>query len=165
MVPEISRVYWFSPDDRPSDKLEGRQIMIFSKSELATKVITWNSEVGFDDDVVRWAEIPEWKPNTELVINRSFGRFRISDLCRQELGLAVSEQYPNYISDSEIRQNWRRNKKLIEAVKKLGPLASAPGSNLVVVEIPGCYSYSEMIISDRCGYESVEVVTEGVCEQ
>ena len=89
MVPEISRVYWFSPDDRPSDKLEGRQIMIFSKSELATKVVTWNSEVGFDDDVVRWAEIPEWKPNTELVI------------CRQELGLAVNEQYPNYISDSE----------------------------------------------------------------
>lgn len=164
MVPEMSRVYWYEPCCIPSEKLIGHKVMIFSKTKLSTEIVEWNPEIGFSDDVARWAEIPEWKPNMQLVINRSFGRFRISELCRKELGITADPADPNYISDSEIRQDWRRNKKLIEAVRKLGPLASAPSSNLVVVEIPGCYSYSEVIISDRCGYETVEVVTEGVCE-
>ena len=164
MVPEMSKVYWFTADQLPPTSLNGRDIMIFSSITNSTQIVPWDSAIGFPQDVIRWARIPQWKPNLEIVINRSFGRFAISSLCRQELGITADESDPYYISDAEIRQDWRWSKPLVAAVKKLGFLASAPGANLEVVEVPGCYAVTDLIITDRNGYESVTVCNEGECE-
>lgn len=168
-VSEKSYVVWHHIDELPPDDLYCNGILVVVEdSETGERCVThqaWNGpEITFAQGnryrVIRWARMPEWKPNTEIVLNQSFGRFVISKACREELGVSTNPADPAYISDAEIRQDWRYSKKLIAAVKKLGFLANGPGASLVIAEIPGCYSLHDIIICERNGYETLEFNTE-----
>ena len=168
-VSEKSYVVWRHIDETPPDELYSNDILVVVEdSETGERRVTrqaWNGpEITFAQGhryrVIRWARMPEWKPNTEVVLNQSFGRFVISKVCREELGISTNPTDPAYISDAEIRQDWRYNKKLIEAVKKLGFLANGPGASLIVAEVPGCYSLHDIIICERNGYETLEINAE-----
>lgn len=168
-VSEKSYVVWHRVDETPPDELYGNEILVVVEdSETGERRVTrqaWNGPGitfarGNRYRVIRWARMPEWTPNTEVVLNQSFGRFIISMACREELGLSTNPDDPTYISDAEIRQDWRYSKKLIAAVKKLGFLANGPGASLVIAEIPGCYSLHDIIICERNGYETIEINTE-----
>lgn len=174
-VSEKSYVVWHRVDETPPDDLCGNDILVVvedvetgdrhvRKTQPIVRQALNGPEITFGQGnryrIIRWACMPEWKPNTEVVLNQSFGRFVISKACREELGISTNPADPAYISDAEIRQDWRYNKKLIAAVKKLGFLANGPGASLVIAEIPGCYSLHDIIICERNGYETLEINTE-----
>lgn len=154
----MSCVVWSdTKTGHPAEDYIGKDILVVDE-ESNVQCIRWDGDLDGLKNFHRWAFMPRWKPNTEIVLNQSFGRFVISKACREELGIATDPKDPRYISDAEIRQDWRYDKRLIAAVKKLGFLANGPGAHLVVVELPGCYYIPDIIISERNGYETIDTM-------
>lgn len=170
-VREQTLVEWFEPKERPTGYYDGKQILVIKKSDadradgvcITAKpyVMVWRPELGFPEDTYRWAPIPDFIKNREVVLNKSFGRFCISDRCREEMGLTTDRSAWNYVPDLEIRERYRWSIALVAAVKKLGFLANGPGADLVVVEIPASHKREDIIICDRNGYETIAFAEEG----
>jgi len=86
----------------------------------------------------------------ELVINRCFGGFALSDEVCEYLGCGTYDY-----SRPHERNDWR----LVEAVKKFGDRANGPAARLRIVELPD--ETTDYYIQEYDGAESVIYVVNG----
>ena len=84
----------------------------------------------------------------ELVINKCFGGFSLSDMACKALGL--SSPYDDIDRD---------NHELIKVVRKMGAQADGRNAKLSIVEIP--FEATDWHIDEYDGFESVVYVVDG----
>lgn len=95
----------------------------------------------------------------EVVINRDYGGFGISDAAKAEIMALGADpeaiETPSGNDRLNDRSQGRSNPALVATVKKLGKEANAPYADLTIVSIPRHLSWR---ISNYDGYESIAIL-------
>jgi hypothetical protein len=90
---------------------------------------------------------------TKIAINTCWGGFALSDQAMEELDKLGVKLEDRYLYNPTIL---RDDPRLIQVIEKLGKAASAPGENIVIVEIPD--DVEDWYIHD---YDGQEWICEG----